>query len=305
MWLEIQIFGFRALWSPYFLTFVILLGIAYYLIIGPYRNKINGKEKNVETTPFKQQSLFYFGLFLLYVAKGSPVDLMSHIMLTAHMIQMVIMFFILPIFIISGTPKWLWRKLVYLPVIRPIFKLLTKPIVALVTFSVLFSLYHMPAIFDYSKTSIVAHTVILVILLFFAFIMWWPILTPLEEFDTLDPLLKMGYLVGSAAIITIACALIIFASTPLFSAYSSEGSWIQAMRLCVPNDVLDGLAFSISGPEMFSPLSVMEDQQAGGIIMKIMQEIIYIIMLARIFFLGFANESSTVDSLPVEVNKQN
>lgn len=302
MWLEIQIFGFRALWSPYFLAFVLLLGIAYYLIIGPYRHKISG-EKETEATPFKQQSAFYFGLLLLYIAKGSPVDLMSHIMLTAHMIQMVIMFFILPIFIINGTPKWLWRKLVYLPVIRPIFKVLTKPIVALVTFNVLFSLYHMPDIFDFSKSSIVAHTAILVVLLFFAFIMWWPILTPLEEFDTLPPLLKMGYLVGSAAIITIACALIIFASTPLFNAYSSEGSWIQAMSLCVPSDVLDGLAFSISGPEMFSPLSVLEDQQAGGIIMKIMQEIVYIIMLARIFMSWFTKESLAIDPLPAEVNE--
>src|SRR5699024_206781 len=173
---------------------------------------------------------------------------------------MVILFLIFPIFIIKGLPKWMWRKIVYAPVFKSIIRVLTKPIVALVSFNVLFSLYHMPVIFDYSKSSQFAHTSKILILLFFA--------------------------------------LIIFASTPVFNAYSSEGSWIQAMSLCVPNDVLDGLAVSISGPEMFSPLSVLEDQQLGGIIMKIMQEIVYIVMLARIFFSWFTRESLTVDPLP-------
>ena len=54
MWLEIQIFGFRALWSPYFLIFVIILGLAYYLITGPYRNKLGGKDASPPS--FRQQS---------------------------------------------------------------------------------------------------------------------------------------------------------------------------------------------------------------------------------------------------------
>src|SRR5699024_12044557 len=96
MWLEIQIFGFRALWSPYFLSFVIVLGIAYYLMTGPFRHKFGGKSEPAPSG--KQRVLFYIGLLLLYIAKGSPIDLLSHIMLTAHMIQMVILFLIFLIF---------------------------------------------------------------------------------------------------------------------------------------------------------------------------------------------------------------
>src|SRR5690625_660535 len=248
MWLEIQIFGFRALWSPYFLGIIILLGIAYYMVTGPYRHKFTNE--TVDPPKGKQQSLFYIGLLLLYLAKGSPVDLLSHIMLTAHMFQMVILFLIFPIFIIKGTPKWIWEKIVYALFIRPIFKVLKKQIVELVTFNDLLSLYHMPAIFDFSKSSQLAHTSILLILLFFAFIMWWPIITPLEEFDTLIPLLKMGYLVASAAIITVACALIIFASNPLFNVYISEVSFIQEMILCVPIVDLYVFVFFLSSLEI-------------------------------------------------------
>jgi len=294
MWLEIQIFGFRALWSPYFLTFVVLLGVAYYLITGPYRSKLGG---DVSPT-VKEKINFLISLLLLYIAIGSPVDLLSHIMLSAHMIQMVILYFIFPIFFIKGIPAWIWRKIVYAPIIKPIFKVLTKPLVSLISFNTLFAMYHMPVIFDFSKSSITAHTIVLCFLLFLSFTMWWSIMPPLKEFDTLMPLLKIGSLVASAAIVSIACALIIFASTPLFNAYSSEGSWIQAMSLCVPNDVLDGLAVSISGPEMFSPLSVLDDQQLGGIVMMLLQEAVYIALMGRIFFAWFNKENLKVDALP-------
>ena len=55
MWLEIQIFGFRALWSPYFLTFVIVLGLVYFLITGPKRTRFGEVSK-----PTMNQQLFFY-----------------------------------------------------------------------------------------------------------------------------------------------------------------------------------------------------------------------------------------------------
>lgn len=301
MWLEIQIFGFRALWSPYFMLFVIGLGILYFLITGPYRHRFTDNDKPT----IKQQLSFYSGLVLLYIVKGSPIDLLSHIMLTAHMIQMALLYFVFPIAIIKGTPAWIWKKVVYAPVIRPIFKVLTKPVFSVLLFSALLSVYHVPVIFDFSKSSQFVHSSITIFILFAAFLLWWPILTPLKEFDTLMPLLKMAYLVVSAAIITLACALIIFAGQPLFKAYSAEGTWIQSMSLCVPSNVLDGLAPTISGPEMFSPLSTIHDQQLGGVIMKIIQEIVYGIVLGRIYFSWSSRNKQTIDPLPNEITQDN
>ncbi|MBM7598713.1 putative membrane protein [Virgibacillus halotolerans] len=294
MWLELQIFGFRALWSPYFLAFVLILGLAYYLITGPYRHRFGGDEKPTG----KQQIYFYMALFLLYAIKGAPIDLLSHIMLTAHMIQMAIYYLIFPIFIIKGIPAWIWKKIVNIPIIKPALKLLTKPLISLLLFNSLFSLYHIPAVFDFSKSSPIAHTTISLVILVAAFIVWWPLMTPLKEFDTMKPLLKLGYIVANGVLITPACVLIIFAPDPLFAAYSQDGAWIQAMALCVPTDVLTGISGSISGPELFSPMSTVEDQQLGGIIMKIMQEIVYGILLGRVFFKWFNRESRSIDPLP-------
>ncbi|MUK89559.1 cytochrome c oxidase assembly factor CtaG [Ornithinibacillus sp. L9] len=295
MWLELQIFGFRALWSPYFLMFVVFIGLLYFLITGPLRYKFGVTEK--PTT--KQQVFFYTGLVLLYAVKGSPIDLLTHIMLTAHMAQMAIYLIIFPMLIIKGIPAWIWERVLLKPIIKPILKLLTLPIISALLFNALFSLYHIPAIFDYSKSSMVAHTSISIILLIAAFIVWLPILSPIKEFDRMNPLGKIFYIFGNSVLITPACVLIIFSNAPFYEAYSATGAWIQAMSLCVPGDVLSSLTFTISGPEMFSPMSTLEDQQLGGIIMKIMQEITYGVILARVFYGWFNPESHKIDPLPV------
>ncbi|WP_284140929.1 MULTISPECIES: cytochrome c oxidase assembly factor CtaG [unclassified Virgibacillus] len=301
MWLELQIFGFRALWSPYFLLFVLCLALIYFLVTGPYRHKFGGEEK---PTP-KQKIAFYTGMFLLYVVKGSPIDLLTHIMLSAHMAQMALFYLLFPILMIKGIPIWIWKKVVFKPVIFPLLRFLSKPLISILLFNALFSLYHIPAVFNFAKSSQVAHTSISLVLLFAAFIMWFPILTTLKEFNVMTPLMKIFYIFGNGVLITPACVLIIFADVPLFAAYSSGGAWIQAMSLCVPGDVLQNLQTEISGPEMFSPMNIMEDQQLGGIIMKIMQEITYGVVLARIFFGWFTKESLKVDPVPENTTVQN
>lgn len=294
MWLDIQIFGNIALWSPYFASFVVLIGIGYFLIVGPLGRSYEG----YEPATIQQHVYFVISLVLLYVAKGSPIDLLSHIMLSMHMAQLAVLFLVFPIFFIQGIPVWLWKKIINAPVIKPAFEFLSKPILALIMFNLLFSIYHMPAVFNFSKTSQLAHTSITVIVLLAAILMWWNVVTPIKERDKIIPILKIVYIFANAALITPACALIIFATDPLFAAYSSEGAWMQAMSLCVPNNVLNGIGSDLSGAEMLSPLSTADDQQLGGIIMQTLSTIIYATMIGRIFFSWFKKESHTIDPLP-------
>ncbi|GAE91769.1 CtaG protein [Gracilibacillus boraciitolerans JCM 21714] len=120
----------------------------------------------------------------------------------------------------------------------------------------------------------------------------------------MSPLLKIGYIAANGILITPpACALIIFSSEVIYNTYGATGGWIQALALCVPGDVLSGL--SLSGPDMFSPLGIVEDQQLGGIVMKITQEIIYGTVLARIFFPWFRSGTDKLIRYQVltELNK--
>ncbi|RLL45212.1 cytochrome c oxidase assembly factor CtaG [Oceanobacillus piezotolerans] len=294
MWLELQIFGFRAMWSPFFFVFLLGIGIAYHLITGPYRKRFGGQEK-----PNRNQKVsFYLGLLLIYIAKGSPVDLLSHIMLTAHMTQMALYLIITPILIIKGLPVWIWRNIIEAPFVGSFLRFATKPIISLLLFNGLFSIYHIPVIFNFSKSAPVAHTTIHVILLIAAFVMWLPLLAPIKEFDHLKPILKVGYIFVNSVLITPACVLIIFSSVPLYAAYTQDGAWLTALSLCVPGDVLNSISTQLNGPETFSPLSVMIDQQLGGIIMKVIQEIAYGSILASILFNWFKEDGNKIDPLP-------
>lgn len=280
------------------MTFILVLALTYYLITGPYRHKFDANA--LKPTP-KQQMFFYGALVLLYIVKGSPVDLLTHIMLSFHMAQLAIFLLLVPIFLIKGIPAWIWSKIVRTRPIEPILRILTKPLIALLLFNGLFSFYHIPAVFNFSKSSQLAHSSFAIILFIAAFIMWWPLISPLENKKPLHPLLKLAYIAGNGVLFTPACVLIIFASHPLFDAYSQNGAWIQALALCVPGDVLNNLQFAISGPEMFSSMTTMEDQQLGGILMKTMQEAVYITLMARIFFGWFTRESLKVDPLPADL----
>lgn len=295
MWLELQIFGFRALWSPYFFLFCVAIGVVYYLVTGPYRHKFGGSGEDKPTT--KQHIAMYTALLLLYVVKGSPVDLLSHMMFTAHMTQMAVYLLLFPILTIIGIPLWIWRKVIDNRVLGPVIKLLTKPIISLLLFNGMFSVYHIPVVFDFSKSAPVWHFIIHILLLIAAFIVFMPVLLPFKEMDRMSPLMKIGYIFANGVLITPACALIIFANVPVYSAYLENGAWIQALAICVPSDVLSGISTSLSGPEMFSPLSTLIDQQLGGIIMKVLQEIIYMVLLIRVFFRWFNTKSREIDPI--------
>ena len=50
------------------------------------------------------------GMILLYIVKGSPVDLLGHILFSIHMVQMAVLLLIVAPFIMMGIPNWMWKK---------------------------------------------------------------------------------------------------------------------------------------------------------------------------------------------------
>jgi putative membrane protein len=74
-------------------------------------------------------------------------------------------------------------------------------------------------------------------------------------------------------LITPACALIIFASEPLYATY-------------------------MQAPQLFPGLNTSSDQRLGGIIMKLVQELVYGSVLAYVFYHWYKQEKQ--DDLPME-----
>ena len=94
---------------------------------------------------------------------------------------------------------------------------------------------------------------------------------------------KIGYVILSALLITPACSLIIFVDVPVYETYSSGEAWLQAMALCCKWNLAGLSGLGISGPELFTNMPTLYDQQLGGILMKVIQELVYVVVIGRIF----------------------
>ncbi|WP_275695446.1 cytochrome c oxidase assembly factor CtaG [Fredinandcohnia quinoae] len=288
--MSLNIFGFRALWSPYFLISLLVITLLYFLLIGPWRHRFSGSEP----TPIKTKVMFVLGMVLLYICKGSPIDLLGHIIFTTHMVQMAILYLVIAPLFILGIPNWVWSRIVNQRIIKPIIKLLTSPIIALFLFNGIFSFYHIPFIHDFVKTNVILHASVTSIIFIAAILMWWPLLNKLEGWNNLHGLKKIGYIFADGILITPACALIIFSDAAFYATYTELGAWTKSLELCVPASLLSQI--DLSGPDMFTSMSALEDQRTGGVIMKIMQEIIYGIFLAIVFF-EWARKERGIDEL--------
>ncbi len=292
--MPLSIFGFRALWSPWFLLSLVAVVLLYFLITVIWRHRFEG------STPLTKNQIIFFlsGMTLLYIVKGSPVDLLGHILFSVHMAQMVVLLLIVAPFLIMGIPNWIWKKAFEIKIIDRIFRLFTNSVISLMTFTIAFSAYHYPMILDFVKLSIPLHAIFTLTIFMSAVFLWWPLVNTLEGQPKLHGLKKIGYIVLSALLVTPACALIIFVDVPVYETYSSGEAWLQAMALCVPAGTLSGLAgLGISGPEMFTNMTTVNDQKLGGILMKVGQELIYIVVMGKIFFKWAYDERANADEI--------
>ncbi|MFC4077697.1 cytochrome c oxidase assembly protein [Salinithrix halophila] len=232
---------------------VVALGVVYLAATGPWR------PMSLKTVTTGQKMLFLTGLALFYISLGSPMALIGHELFSVHMLQQSILYLMMPPLLIRGIPDWMWRRGMKVQWLERFFALGQRPLLSLLLFNGLFSLYHVPQIFDALMGDELLHLLSHMVLILTASLMWWPVVTPLQERTVLSPLRKIAYIAAAGVLLTPACALIIFADHLLFASYSG-------------------------GDPLFPILSPRDDQQLGGVIMKVLQEIIYASALAHVFF---------------------
>lgn len=290
MGMGLEYFSFADLWSPVMMVIALLIIILYSLVTGPWRERFD----HSEPVSKKRQTAFIAAIVLLYLAQGGPLSLMGHLMFTFHMTAMAISYFIVPPMLIYGVPAWLWRSVFSKPFWRPL-RFLMNPLLGLFAFNLLFSVYHMPVNHDWIMTHYVVHGFYYFLMLGAAMISWWHVMCPVAEWSKLTNLRKLGFIFLNGLLLTPACVLIIFASTPLFSVYNDPDVWAKAMGYCIAGDPAAFLAQFKGGPAFFSLLAPTDDQQLGGIIMKLLQEFVNIAALYTVFMQWYRRERAQDD----------
>lgn len=254
--------GFFELWHPILLLALIVIGFVY----------IRAVKRRDESYIFMKTLSFLFSLLVFYISEGSPLTALGHhYLFSAHMLSMSLTYFVVPPLFLGGIYSWMVDPLVGRPLIKRVVNKITHPLLAVSIFNILLSFYHVPVIFNWIMSKMVYMNVALIILLFFAFVMWWVIVQPTDQTRSISDLQKLGYIFVASVLLTPACAMITFADHFLYIKTATEH-------------------LNISG------FSSMEDQSTGGVIMKVTQELVFICTFGYIFYKWSKKDNPRLDN---------
>jgi len=275
-----QTFSFAHLWSPWWIAVTVIIAMAYAFLFLPNRKRPFPGSRPVTA---RRMLSFYTGLILFYLAVGGPIDLLGHFLFFMHMVKMALLYIIIPPLVIMGFPKWFYMRFHRDNRFMRVLGFFSRPILANVMFATLFSIYHMPFIFDLSMTNLVVKTVYTTVLFISALLVWWPLLSPIPNHQDLSSIRKIAYLYLGAFLLAPSCALIVFGNHPIYATYTDPQTWATALGLCISGDPA-AILQSLGGPQFLGSMTPLEDQKIGGVLMKITQEIVYGAALAFTFY---------------------
>jgi putative membrane protein len=213
----------------------------------------------------RKVTLFSLGVAVLWVGADWPLhDLAERYLYSMHMVQHLLFTLVAPPLLIAGLPDWLLREILRPRAVSRVVRFLTRPLVALIVFNGVLLFSHWPAVVDASVRSEPLHFGLHVLIVASAFVMWWPVMSPLPEMPALPPPGQMLYLFLQSLAPTVPASFLTFGSTPLYPVYASF-------------------------PRIWG-IDALTDQLIAGLTMKLAGGLILWGFIAVIFFRWFAQE---------------
>ncbi|HJR51504.1 MAG TPA: cytochrome c oxidase assembly protein, partial [Gemmatimonadales bacterium] len=218
-----------------------------------------------------QAAAFYAGIVVAAVSLLSPLHALGEqYLLSAHMVQHLLLTLVVPPLLLLGTPGWMLRPLLRRPPLRDLARNLLAPIPAFLLFNAVFLLWHVPAVYELSLRFAPLHALEHVAFGGLALLTWWPVFGPVPEFPRLPYGAQVVYLFFQSLPPTVLGAIIALAERPIYATY-----W--------------------AAPRLIPGLEPLADQQAGGLIMWIPGALGYFLVLSVVFFLWMEVRGQAAD----------
>ncbi len=248
--------------EPGVLDGIVVLSVLYLIAAGPLRAMLAGKD-----APFPRVSALWFfsGVLSLFLAVGTPLDeIGERYLFSVHMVQHVILIYIVPVLLLKGLPGWMLRPLLAMDWSRPLLKFLTHPVVAWFLFNFVFIIWHLPGLYEWALRDPTIHFLEHATFMGVSILMWWPLLSPTAELPRLDygPQLLYVLAVGIGQIPLF--AFLTFSSKVFYPTYRA------AVRI--------------------TSLTPLQDQILGGVVMKLAGMVAMFWALAVIFYHWYQRE---------------
>lgn len=211
-----------------------------------------------EPTP-AQRGYFFAGLLVMFVSLNGPIhDLSDYYLFSAHMVQHLLLTLAMPPLLLAGVPGWMLRPLLSSRRVAPAARFFTRAPIAFVTFNIVMAGWHLPPLYNAAMANHDIHILEHLMFMAAAVLMWWPLLSQLPEFPRLAYPGQMLYSFLMSIPMSIVAVYIAMSDHVLYPAYAA------APRIL--------------------PVSPLEDQLLGALIMWIPGGIIFMIIMTVVFF---------------------
>jgi putative membrane protein len=206
---------------------------------------------------------FVGAMLMLWIASDWPVhDIGEEYLYSVHMLQHMMLSYFLPPLVLMATPEWLLRVLVGQGRLYRTLAFFTRPVIAAVIFNAVVIITHVPGVVTASVDNGPLHYSLHFVVVLASLLMWMPVVGPFPEMQ-ISPLGKCIYLFIQSLVPTIPAAWLTFADGAVYRTYD------QPVRVW--------------------GMSVVEDQQLAGAIMKTGGGIFLWTIIVFLFFKRFAS----------------
>ncbi len=247
-------------WTPP----IVLTGILIFIGFIYTRGWLAIRRTRPSQFPLMRLGFFLGGLGIIWLAIASPLDGFADVLLSAHMVEHLLLMSFAPPLLLLGYPLVpLLRGLppgVVVPLLGPFLRTrmlrqlghtLTTPAVAWLAMNLIFLGWHVPAAYDFALEHERWHEFEHMCFLGTSILFWWPVVLPWPTRARSNGWLLLPYLILADIVNTALSAFLAFCDRPVYPYYLRE-----------PN------------PFGISPLS---DQRSGAVIMWVVGSLIFLV----------------------------
>jgi cytochrome c oxidase assembly factor CtaG len=247
-------------WSlPPVVTLALVLSAVFYL-----RGWWIVRDADESLLPFWRAGVFLSGLGFIWIALASPLDALNELLLTAHMLQHMLLMMVAPPLILLGAPlipfvRGLPGRVVrrsigsFLnwPAAERIGHVLANPIAGALAMGLVMFVWHTPRVYELALRSEGWHEVEHTTFFFVSLMFWWPVVLPWPSRGQWPRWAIVPYLLVADLQNTALSAILAFSDRVLYRSYADA-------------------------PRLFA-LSALQDQVAAGAFMWVAGSVAFIV----------------------------
>src|SRR5258708_5227094 len=278
--------AFTSWTAPIPLTLTVIACAIFYL-----RGWRHLRTSATDVIPAWRAASLLVGVLLVWLAIGSPLALLDEQLLTAHMMQHLLLMTIAPALLWMGAPlmpmlhglpqnfvQSVLGPFLRWPAVQAAGRILSQPIVCWLASAAALVGWHTPAVFNLALQSEGLHVFEHASFLAAGFLFWWPIIQPWPSVPVWPRWSILLYLFAATLPCDILSAYLTFCERVVYPAY-------------------------LNAPRSFG-LSALEDQECAGALMWTCVTILFLVPAAQITFelLSPVPRAPELRGLPVEMD---